>query len=204
MEKAIITIGRQLGSRGREIGRKLADTLGVKFYDKELIVEAAKQSGLSEKMFENADEKPTNSFLYSLVMSMQPGSGLYNHYNNFLNNDNIFKIQSDVIREIADREPCVIVGRCADYVLKNHPDLVKVFIHADIETRTKRIALRDNVSEKDARNAVVKADKRRGNYYNFYTNMVWGDVKNYDIALDSAKLDPDKCVQLLADYIKLR
>ncbi len=204
MEKAIITIGRQLGSKGREIGRKLADTLGVKFYDKELIVEAAKQSGLSEKMFENADEKPTNSFLYSLVMSMQPGSGLYNHYNNFLNNDNIFKIQSDVIREIADREPCVIVGRCADYVLKNRSDLVKIFIHADIETRTKRIALRDNVSEKDARNAVVKADKRRGNYYNFYTNMAWGDVKNYDLALDSAKLDPDKCVQLLADYVKLR
>lgn len=204
MEKAIITIGRQLGSRGREIGRKLAAVLDIPFYDKELIVEAAKQSGLSEKMFENADEKPTNSFLYSLVMSMQPGSGLYNHYNDFLNNDNIFKIQSDVIRDLADKGPCIIVGRCADYVLRDRSDLVKVFIHADAEVRTKRIMQRDNVSEKDARNAVAKADKRRGNYYNFYTNGVWGDVKNYDISLDSGKLNINKCVSLLADYIKLR
>lgn len=204
MEKAIITIGRQLGSRGREIGRKLAEKLDIKFYDKELIVEAAKHSGLSEKMFENIDEKPTNSFLYSLVMSMQPGSGLYNHYNNFLNSDNIFKIQSDVIRNIADRGPCVIVGRCADYVLADCENLIKVFIHADVETRTKRIMLRDNIPEKDARNLVLKADKRRGNYYNFYTNAAWGDVKNYDISIDTGKLDPDSCVELLADYVKLR
>lgn len=203
MEKAIITIGRQLGSKGREIGRALAAKLNIPFYDKELIVEAAKQSGLSERMFENMDEKPTNSFLYSLVMSMQPGSGLYNQYNNFLNNDSIFKIQSDVIRSIADKGSCVIVGRCADYVLRGRENLVRVFIHADAKTRTERIMLRDNVSEKDARNAVSKADKRRGNYYNFYTNGVWGDVNNYDIAIDSGRLDVDKCVQLLADYIHL-
>ncbi len=204
MEKAIITIGRQLGSNGREIGRKLAQKLDVPFYDKELIVEAAKQSGLSEKIFENADEKPTNSFLYSLVMSMQPGSGLYNHYNDFLNNDNIFKIQSDVIREIADRGSCIIVGRCADYVLRERENLVKIFIHAGLDTRTKRIAERDGVSEKDAHNAVLKADKRRGNYYNFYTNKVWGEVKNYDISLDSGKIDMEKCVELLEYYIKMR
>lgn len=203
MEKAIITIGRQLGSKGREIGRALAAKLNIPFYDKELIVEAAKQSGLSERMFENMDEKPTNSFLYSLVMSMQPGSGLYNQYNNFLNNDSIFKIQSDVIRSIADKGSCVIVGRCADYVLRGRENLVRVFIHADAKTRTERIMLRDNVSEKDARNAVSKADKRRGNYYNFYTNGVWGDVNNYDIAIDSGRLDVNKCVQLLADYIHL-
>lgn len=203
MEKAIITIGRQLGSKGREIGRALAAKLNIPFYDKELIVEAAKQSGLSERMFENMDEKPTNSFLYSLVMSMQPGSGLYNQYNNFLNNDSIFKIQSDVIRPIADKGSCVIVGRCADYVLRGRENLVRVFIHADAKTRTERIMLRDNVSEKDARNAVSKADKRRGNYYNFYTNGVWGDVNNYDIAIDSGRLDVNKCVQLLADYIHL-
>ena len=204
MEKAIITIGRQLGSRGREIGRKLSEELGIKFYDKELIVEAAKHSGLSEKMFENIDEKPTNSFLYSLVMSMQPGSGLYNHYNDFLNNDSIFKIQSDVIREIASQNSCIIVGRCADYVLRDYEGLIKVFIHADVDTRTKRIMARDKVSEKDARNAVLKADKRRGNYYNFYTNGSWGNVNNYDVTLDSGKLSPDDCVSLLAEYVKLR
>ncbi len=204
MEKTIITIGRQLGSNGREIGRRLAKALDVPFYDKELIVEAAKQSGLSEKMFEDADEKPTNSFLYSLVMSMQPGSGLYNHYNDFLNNDSIFKIQSEVILEIADRGSCIIVGRCADYVLREKENLVKVFIHASIENRTKQIMARDNVSEKDARNAVIKADKRRGNYYNFYTNEAWGDVKNYDISIDSGKIGVDNCVSLLKEYINKR
>lgn len=199
----IITIGRQLGSRGREIGRKLAEQLGIKFYDKELIVESAKRSGLSEKIFENADEKPTNSFLYSLVMSMQPGSGLYNQYNDFLNNDNIFKIQSDVIKSVANEGPCVIVGRCADYVLRDRSDVIKVFIHADLETRVKRIMLRDGVDEKDARNAVSKADKRRGNYYNFYTNAEWGAVKNYNISLDSGLFEPDVCVKILKDCIDL-
>lgn len=204
MKKVIITIGRQLGSNGREIGRKLAQKLDIPFYDKELIVEAAKQSGLSEKFFENSDEKPTNSFLYSLVMSMQPGTGLYNHYNDFLNNDNIFKIQSDVIKDIADKGSCIIVGRCADYVLREKEELIKIFIHADVETRTKRIAIRDGVSEKDARSAVIKADKRRGNYYNFYTNLSWGNAENYDLSVNSGKFDVDSCVKLLEEYIKLR
>ncbi len=204
MKKVIITIGRQLGSNGREIGKRLAKALNIPFYDKELIAEAAKQSGLSEKLFENADEKPTNSFLYSLVMSVQPGADLYTHYNDLINNDSIFKIQSDIINGIADKGSCIIVGRCADYVLRDRAELVKVFIHAGLDTRIKRIAERDKVSEKDARNAVLKADKRRGNYYNFYTNEVWGDVKNYDIAIDSGKINLDACAELLKKYVEIK
>ncbi len=204
MGKIIITIGRQLGSNGREIGRLLAEKLNIPFYDKELIVEAAKESGLTEKMFENADEKPTNSFLYSLVMSMHPGTGLYNHYNDFLNNDSIFNVQASVIKKVADKGSCIIVGRCADYVLDKTEGLVKIFIHADIETRTQRISIRDNVTEKEAKNAVTKADKRRGNYYNFYTNREWGNVKNYDLSIDSGKLSTEECVKLLEDYVNIR
>lgn len=204
MEKVVITIGRQLGSRGREIGRKLADKLGIAYYDKELIVEAAKESGLPEKFFENTDEKPTSSFLYSLVMSVQPGVGLYNHYNDFLNNDNIFRIQADIIHKIAERESCVIVGRCADHILKERDDLIKIFVHASKEVRRDRIMLRDKVSDKEAMNIVTKADKRRGNYYNFYTNKIWGDVNNYDLSIDSGKLDIDNCVDLLANYVNMR
>lgn len=204
MKKVVITIGRQLGSCGREIGRKLSERLGISFYDKELIVEAAKESGLPEKLFEGTDEKPTNSFLYSLVMSVQPGMGLYNRYNDFLNNDNIFRIQSDIIQKIAERESCIIVGRCADYILRQRDDLIRVFIHASTDVRRERLIKRDNLSEKDAAVAVSKADKRRGNYYNFYTNAVWGDVNNYDLSIDSGKLSIDQCVDLLESYIKLR
>ena len=204
MEKLVITIGRQLGSDGRKIGRILAEKLGIPFYDKELIVEAAKESGLSEKMFENSDEKPTNSFLYSLVMSMQPGTGLYNHYSDFLNNDHIFKIQSDVIKKIADKDSCIVVGRCADYVLRETEGVIKIFIYADVETRTKRIAIRDGVDEKKAKTAVLKADKKRGNYYNFYTNQEWGNAKNYDLSIDSAKLSAEDIVNLLESYVNLR
>lgn len=204
MENAIITIGRQLGSKGREIGKKLSEKLQIDFYDKELIVEAAKESGLPEKFFENTDEKPTSSFLYSLVMSVQPGTGLYSRYNDFLNNDNIFRIQADTIRKIADEGPCIIVGRCADYILKEREDLVKIFIHASKEVRRDRIMARDSVSEKEAMNILTKADKRRGNYYNFYTNRVWGDLNNYDLSVDSGKIDTDKCVDLIAEYIKMR
>lgn len=204
MKKVVITIGRQLGSCGREIGRKLAEKLGIAFYDKELIVEAAKESGLPEKFFENTDERPTSSFLYSLVMSVQPGIGLYNHYNDFLNNDNIFKIQADIINKVAERESCIIVGRCADYILKDREDIIRIFIHASKEVRRDRIMVRENVSDKEAMTIVTKADKRRGNYYNFYTNRTWGDVNNYDISIDSGKLDIDKCVDLIADYVNMR
>ncbi len=202
--KAVITVGRQLGSDGKNISMMLAERLSCAFYDKNLIARAAKESGLSENLFESIDEKPTNSLLYALVMGVQSGKGLYYQYNDVLNGDNIFKLQSDLIKKIASEGSCVIVGRCADYILRDNPNLVKVFLYADQDTRAANLMKRDGISEKEAYAAINKADKRRSNYYNFYTNNTWGDVNNYNICLDTASLSPEKCVDILTDYIETK
>lgn len=202
--KSIITLGRQLGSNGKIIGKTLAEQLGISFYDKALIAKAAKESGLSESLFDGLDEKPTHSLLYSLVMGIQSSKGLYYQYNDMLNGDNVFKIQADVIKNISDEGPCIIVGRCADYILRKNPYLVKLFLYADSETRIKNLMSRDGMSEKEAVSAVNKADKRRSNFYNFYTNNTWGDVNNYDLCLNTGTLSIDECVKTLADYIAKR
>ncbi len=202
--KAIITLGRQLGSNGKIIGKVLAQQLGISFYDKALIAKAAKESGLSESLFDGIDEKPTHSLLYSLVMGIQSSKGLYYQYNDMLNGDNVFKLQADVIKNISAEGPCIIVGRCADYILRNNPHLIKLFLYADSETRIKNLMARDNMTEKEAASAVSKADKRRSNFYNFYTNNTWGDVNNYDLCLNTGTLSTDECVKTLADYISKR
>lgn len=202
--KSIITLGRQLGSNGKIIGKTLAEQLGISFYDKALIAKAAKESGLSESLFDGLDEKPTHSLLYSLVMGIQSSKGLYYQYNDMLNGDNVFKIQADVIKNISAEGPCIIVGRCADYILRKNPYLVKLFLYADSETRIKNLMSRDGMSEKEAVSAVNKADKRRSNFYNFYTNNTWGDVNNYDLCLNTGTLSIDECVKTLADYIAKR
>ncbi len=204
MGNTVITLGRQLGSNGRIIGQKLAEKLGYKFYDKDLIARVAKESGLSENLFREMDEKPTSSLLYSLVMGVQSSKGLYYHYNDMLNGDNLFRVQADLIKKIAQESPCIIVGRCADYILRDNPELVKLFLYADGESRVKTIMERNNVDEKEARSAVHKADKRRSNYYNFYTNSEWGCVNNYHLCMDTTALPEEKCVEYLYDYIKIR
>ncbi len=202
--KAIITLGRQLGSNGKIIGKALAEQLGISFYDKALIAKAAKESGLSESLFDGIDEKPTHSLLYSLVMGIQSSKGLYYQYNDMLNGDNVFKLQADVIKNISAEGPCIIVGRCADYILRNNPYLIKLFLYADSETRIKNLMARDNMTEKEAASAVNKADKRRSNFYNFYTNNTWGDVNNYDLCLNTGTLSTDECVKTLVDYVSKR
>lgn len=202
--KAIITLGRQLGSNGKLIGKALAEKLDIPFYDKALIARTAKESGLSEHLFDGIEEKPTHSLLYSLVMGVQSTKGLYYQYNDMLNGDNIFKIQADVIKNIASEGSCVIVGRCADYILRDHPHLVRLFLCADEEHRIQTLIERDTMTEKVAIAAVAKADKRRANYYNFYTNKTWGDVKNYDLCLNTGNLTQEESVQILADYIAKR
>ena len=198
----VITLGRQLGSNGKIIGKKLAEKLGYKFYDKDLIARVAKESGLSENLFDEMNEKPTSSLLYSLVMGVQSSKGLYYHYNDMLNGDNLFKIQADLIKKIASEGPCIIVGRCADYILRENPKLIKLFLYADTGERVKTLIERDGMSEKEAQSAVNKADKRRANYYNFYTNNTWGYVNNYNLCLDTASLSIDGSVDFLYNYVK--
>lgn len=199
----IVTIGRQYGSGGHEVGKMLAEKLGISFYDNEIITSAAKASGLSEELFRNADQKKTNSFLYSLSVGVHSGKGIGFNYGDFLTSDTVFKIQSNIIKELRDKESFVIVGRCADYVLSEHDNLVRVFIHADEETRVARIAERNSLSPKEALSQINKNDKKRSNYYEFYTGNEWGDVRNYDIALNTAKTGLETCADILADYIRI-
>lgn len=199
----VITLSRQLGSGGREIGRLLAERLGYPFYDKELLVEAAKQSGLSREAFEEADEKPTNSFLYSLSVGSHMMSGAYTDYSQFLTNDQLFLRQAETIRRIADSGPCVIVGRCADYVLREYPGLLSIYIHADLGVRVKRIMQQEGLSEEKARSYVQKADKKRGNYYNFYTGKDWNRADSYDICIDSGKLGIQGTERLIEEIVRL-
>ena len=187
----VITIGREFGSGGREIGKKVADRLGIKFYDKELLQEAAKESGFCREIFENQDEKPTNSFLYSLVMDTYSING----YSSAL-----FLAQFETIKKIAEKESCVIVGRCADYALAENPNCINVFIHADKEFRTKRVAAELQVNESKAKDAIQKKDKQRASYYNYYTSKKWGDSRSYHLTLDSSALGIDKCVEMILQY----
>lgn len=201
MGNKIYTIGREFGSGGKEVGEKLAERLGVKLYDKELLQQAAKESGFCEEIFENHDEKPTNSFLYSLVMDTYSISGYSSAP--FLDmplNHKVFLAQFETIKKIAAQEPCVIVGRCADYALSENPDCINVFIHADMEQRMKTVSKRLNITENKAKDIIQKKDKQRASYYNYYTSKKWGDSTSYHMTLDSGKLGIDGCVDMILKF----
>ena len=200
MSNLIISIGRQFGSGGAEIGKKLADKLGIEFYDKELIKRASKESGISEKMFEKSDEKPINSFMYSIVTHGFPAYSTP-AYNNVFTNDKIFALQADTIRKIAEEHSAVIIGRCADDILRDHDNLVRVFIYGNIESRTKRISEKYNLSEKEAQEMIRRIDKSRSSYYEFFANKKWGDTNSYDICVDSSD-KIDETVEFLKCYIE--
>ena len=206
MEKTntIITIGRQYGSAGREIGNIVADRLGIKLYDKEMLARAAKDSGICEEIFETHDEKPTNSFLYSLVMDTYSMGYSGNTYTDMPINHKVFLAQFDAIKNIADEGPCILVGRCADYALENYDNMVSVFIHADMESRIKRIAGKYDLTDAKAKDRIVKTDKKRASYYNYYTNKKWGDAASYELCLDSSKLGIEGTADAIISYINFR
>ena len=199
-DKLIVTIGRQTGSGGRKIGQMLAERLGVKCYDKELLDRAAKESGLCRELFENNDEKPTNSFLYSLVMDTYSLGYSSSPYVDMPINQKIFLAQFDTIRNLAASESCVIVGRCADYALAGMPGVVSVFVSADDEDKIKRLMETHNVTADKAREIMMKTDKRRSSYYNYYSNKRWGDSKSYDLCINSSKCTLEGAVDVILAY----
>lgn len=204
MANKIYTIGREFGSGGREVGEKLAAKLGIKLYDKELLQQAAKDSGFCEEIFENHDEKPTNSFLYSLVMDTYSVSGY--SAAPFLDmplNHKVFLAQFETIKKIAEKESCVIVGRCADYALSDNPDCINIFIHADLDVRIKNVSRNLNITENKTRDIINKTDKQRASYYNYYTSKKWGDSKSYNLSLDAGKLGTDNCVEMILKFREL-
>ena len=180
MKPYVISISREYGSGGRLIGKKLSEILEVPFYDKELIAIAAKQSGMSEEVFAKADERASSSLLYSLVMGSYTSVA-----NNMPINDKLFLLQADIIKEAAKKGPFVIVGRCADYVLRDEPNCLNLFLQAPKKIRMRRAVEEYGVEADKAADAVAKKDKQRGNYYNFYSNRKWGDMQNYDLILDT-------------------
>ena len=204
----IITIGRQLGAGGLGVARRLAQEFGMKVYDKELLAEVARESGLDEACFEKRDEKSSRGVLGAALQGFRSLFGVYNRAgtDTVMNEDKLFQIQSEVMRDIAAKEDCIIVGRCADYILRDEPRLVTIFISASLESRVKRIMAGEHLSEEDARRYVEQGDRKRAAYYNYYTFKKWGDSSSYDLCIDSSKLDDDidKVVDLIKYYLKQR
>ncbi len=197
----VITISRQYGSGGHEVGERLAKELNVPFYDKDLIALAAKQSGFSEEVFTHADEKATNSLLYSMVMGYGFGARVPG-LNEMPINDKLFIIQSDIIKNAAEKGPCIIIGRCADYILREHTHCLHIFVHADKEARIKRIVSKNLCEAKKAPDFIAKKDKQRANYYNFYSNKRWDDLNNYDLTINTARFSMEDAVQIALDAAK--
>ena len=177
------TIGREFGSGGREIARKLSERLGVKMYDKNLISLMAKESGISEDILHSIDETPTNSFLYALSTGSFTHSSIVSP--ELPLTDKAFIVSSKIIREIAEQESCIIVGRCAEYVLKEHQRLLRVFIYTDASRRAKRVAEGEKISESEASTLIKKMDKKRASYHNYFSDRKWGSRSAYDICIDS-------------------
>ena len=205
MSKIIITIDRQYGSGGREIGARVAELLGIPKYDEEFVSLAAKDDEtLSKEALEKVDERATNSLLYTLVMGGASHAGLMQHSHSLPLNDRLFAKQSALMRELAEKGSCVMIGRCSDYVLKDEKDRLSVFVYANVADRKARVAARQGVKESEAIDLINKNDRRRSSYYNFYTGGKWGKYDNYHLAIDSSVLGIEGTAQLIAKMAKLK
>lgn len=200
----VITIGRECGSSGRLIGQRLAEDLGVKCYDKELLSLAAKNSGLCEELFKTHDEKPTNSFLYSLVMDTYSMGYNTSAHMDMPINHKIFLAQFDTIKKLANEESCVIVGRCADYALADYPNTVTVFISGNEEDKIKSLMERHGLTEQKAKDLMIKTDKRRASYYNYYSSKKWGGSRSYDLCLNSSAVGLEGAVEVIKAFARCK
>ncbi|MBR6526851.1 MAG: cytidylate kinase-like family protein [Lachnospiraceae bacterium] len=198
----VITIGRECGSGGRQIGQEIAKRLGVKCYDQELLTMCSRNSGLCEDIFRTHDEKPVNSFLYSLVMDTYSLGYATPGYMEMPLNQKVFLAQFETIKRLAEQESCVIVGRCADYALAEHPHMISVFIAADEEDKIPWLMDMYGFDEHKARDFMLKADKRRASYYNYYTNKKWGAVSSYDLCLNTSAIGRERCADIIIEFAK--
>lgn len=193
-EKFIITVGRQLGSGGRIIAKELSQILGISFYDKELIQRVSIESGVSSKFFEKADESVNPALTGGLLTDF--------FQDVFLSNESLFQLQSDVIRKIAETESAVFVGRCADYVLRDHPRSVHLFISANIGDRVERLAKYQGIFAEKSQALIEKTDKKRASFYNYYSNKTWGAAKSYDLCINTSALGMDATTGFVLDFVK--
>lgn len=198
----IITIGRQFGSAGREIGEKVAAYFDIPCYDKELLTRAAKESGFCEEMIQSHDERPTNSFLYNLVMDTYSFGYNASSFVDMPISHKVFLAQFDTIKKMASEGPCVIVGRCADYALSDFKNCIHLFIYSDEEAKVNRIMDKYNLTEAKAKDMIVKKDKQRQSYYNYYSSKKWGRADSYDLCINSNILGVEGTVKLITQYIE--
>ena len=203
MKRFILTIGREYGTGGRNTGIKIAELLGVKCYDSELITMAATKSGMNMHLLDDIDETAANSLMYTLAIGSSGFAGFGGAVNMPIN-DKLFLLQADIIRDIAKQGSAVIVGRCADYILRDDPDLVNIFFYAPLEARKANVAERKGVSLDKAASLITKKEKGRKNYYNYYTGSKWGDRSNYQLCIDPTVLGIDKTAEVIAKYLELR
>lgn len=202
--KVVITIARQYGSGGRTVGEMLSKDMGIHYYDKELIKLASEESGINERLFVNADEKVKMTKLFKMVKNIYTGQLIPPESDNFVSDKNLFNYQAKVIKNLAEEESCVIVGRCADYVLKDYDNVLSVFVHAPKDYCMEQAAKKVSMPSKELEKYITKIDKSRADYYKFYTGREWTDARNYDLCLDSSKLGFERCVEEIKAYIKVR
>lgn len=199
-----ITIARQHGSGGRAVGKLLAREMGIECYDRKLLQLAARDSGVSELLFGKQDEIKKPTLLSRITKRVYAGEVVGPSHPDYMKEENLFNLQAKVIKELAAEESCVIIGRCADHILRNKPNVVRVFIYAPTEFLVKNIITRDALDPEDAEKCVQRIDKQRGEYYRFHTGKDWTDARNYDLCLDSSRLTPQMCVDMIRSYIRLR
>ena len=203
MENRVITIARSYGSGGRKMGRLLAKELGYEYYDREILRIASDESGISEELFRQADEKQ-HIPLFRIAREVYTGEVIPPDSDDFISNENLFRYQAKIIRDLAKEESCVIIGRCADYVLKDYPNVLSVFIHAPKEYCLEGAAKKHSMSPKELERFINKTDKHRAEYYKYHTGREWTDARNYDLCLDSSKLGYERCVDEIISYMKVR
>ena len=204
MENVVVTIDRQYGSGGRTIGKMLAEEMGIKYYDREILKLASEDSGINETLFNQVDEKLKSTPLFRIMRKNYKGELIKPESGDFLSDQNLFNYQAKVIKQLAEEESCVIIGRCADYVLQDYPNVVSVFVQADPDFCRKMAIERGAHGIKNVDKFIAQTDKYRADYYEYYTGHAWNDARNYDPCLDSGELGFDKCVEMIKSYIEIR
>ncbi len=203
MQNFVITIARGYGSGGRTIGKMLSEELGINFYDRELLRLASDDSGINENLFAQADEKIKNSLLYKVAHKVYKGELIPPDKDDFVSNDNLFNYQAKVIKELANQESCIIVGRCADYILKDYKNVVRLYIYASTEHCIDTLSTMSSLTHKELEKKILTTDKRHAEYYEHYTGQKWSDVSNYDLCINTGVLTFENAAGLVKEYLKI-
>lgn len=204
MQQFVITIARGYGSGGRIIGQTLAKELNISFYDRDLLKLASDDSGICESLFARADETTKNSLLYSVAKKVYKGQIIPPDKDDFISNENLFNYQAKIIKELAAKESCIIVGRCADFILKDYPNVLRIFVHAPMESCIKTVEELALCPKNQAKSHIQAIDKRRAAYYHYFTGQDWKDADNYDLCLNTSHLNREQCVELVKAYLHIK